>query len=322
MARNFIQWTTPDDTHFFPAGRVELNLPPGYYSIGQDMSGLFFKRKPVRTEALLRFPDSASDLVIEEIETFWNKEKTFHDADIPFKRGILLYGSPGGGKTCTIRLVIKNLVENRSGVVVEFSSPSLLKEGYEVLRTIHTDIPIIVLMEDIDAILNRYDESDVLNLLDGVYGINKVVFLATTNTPEKLGSRIMNRPSRFDKRIFIGMPSSEARAVYLKTKLTEDAEIAQWVEDTEGFSIAHLKELYVATKILGDSYDRALKELKGMKKQPMSQDFDDYGVLKAEKASYGYQPSEPCCEAVDPAQIAESMSEDVRFNNGRKLLLG
>jgi len=125
--------------------------------------------------------------------------------------------------------------------------------------------------------------------------------------------------------LFIGMPSSEARAVYLKTKLTEDAEIAQWVEDTEGFSIAHLKELYVATKILGDSYDRALKELKGMKKQPMSQDFDDYGVLKAEKASYGYRCEEQpecSCEAVDPAQIAESMSEDVRFNNGRKLLLG
>jgi hypothetical protein len=44
-------------------------------------------------------------------------------------------------------------------------------------------------------------------------------------------------------------------------------------------------------------------------------------VLKAEKASYSCYP-EPACEAVDPAQIAESMSEDVRFNNGRKLLLG
>lgn len=38
MARNLIQWTTPDDIHFYPAGRVEKQLPPGYYNIGTDMT--------------------------------------------------------------------------------------------------------------------------------------------------------------------------------------------------------------------------------------------------------------------------------------------
>lgn len=309
MARNLIQWTTPDDIHFYPAGRVEKQLPPGYYNIGTDMTGgLFFKQRHTRTESLLRFPDAASDMVIEEIESFWDNEKKFADADVPFKRGIMLYGPPGSGKTSTVRLVINNLVENRGGLVIEFTSPHLLKEGYEVLRTIHQDMPLVVLMEDMDAILRRHDESDVLNLLDGAYDINKVVFLATTNYPEKLGSRIMNRPSRFDKRVFIGMPSMEAREMYLRTKLTEASEIKRWVEDTEGFSIAHLKELYVANKILGDSYDRALRTLKSMKQQPDSTEFDDYGASK----QFHSQPTNgDCIES-----LAESVSEDVRFNNG------
>ena len=116
------------------------------------------------------------------------------------------------------------------------------------------------------------------------------------------------------------MPSSEAREMYLKTKLTEDTEIKQWVEDTEGFSIAHLKELFVATKILGDSYDRALAVLKSMKRQPDSRTFDDYGAESLDHCPTKY--SQKCSEPCNPESIAESLDENIRFNSGRKLLLG
>lgn len=330
---HFTQWTTPDDTHYLPAGRVVKQLPPGYYDICESMSGIFLKKKPTKDEALIRFPDASSDAVIEEIQKFWNMEKSFREDKIPYKRGIMLYGPPGSGKTCTIRLAVEDLVAKQKGVVIDFPGARLFREGYELIRGIHTTMPIITLMEDIDAVLARYNESEVLNLLDGMYGIDKMIFLATTNYPERLGSRIMNRPSRFDKRIFIGMPSEVARETYLRTKLKSVDEAKKWAKDTDGFSIAHLKELYVAHKILGDSYDQALKTLRKMKNSTKSSDFDDYGTGKVyrEFKETGTVKSKVLSESAPaktlargpksapknaPQSIAESISEDIGFNNG------
>lgn len=274
---NFCQWTTGDGQTFFPASRVVDQLPPGYYDIASSMTGgLFFKNKSAKSEKLLRFPDSESDQVISEIEKFWTLGPKFAEYKIPYKRGIILYGPPGSGKTCILRIAIDNLIKKQNGIVVDFPDPYLFEEGYNILRQIHPEKPLVVLMEDLDAILNRNSESSVLNLLDGVKDIHKAVFLATTNYPEKLGSRILNRPSRFDKKFFIGMPNKEAREMFIRTKLSDDKEIDRWVEDTDGFSIAHIKELFVANKLLGDPYDQALEVLQAMKQTPSSEIFDDY----------------------------------------------
>lgn len=273
------QWTTCDGKGYFPAGDVVTQLPPGYYAIKNSMQGTYFEKKTTKSEKLMRFTDATSDLVIEEIEAFWDLEEKFRESDIPYKRGMILYGPPGSGKTCTLRIAIENLTK-RGGIVIDFGDTYMFKEGYEILRDIHDDMPLIVLMEDLDAILRRNSESEVMNVLDGVYDIDRTVFLATTNYPEQLGSRIMNRPSRFDKKIFIGMPSEEAREQYIRSKLIDedDATVKQWVKDTNGMSIAHLKELYVANKILGDSYEQAIKTLKSMKITTGSSTFDDYAV--------------------------------------------
>ena len=343
----YVQWTSPDGTRYFPAGAVQKQLPPGYYEVNSGMMGLYFSAQPVKTESLLRFPDSSSDKIIEEIEKFWDMEHRFRESNIPYKRGILLYGPPGGGKSCTIRLAVENLVKNRAGVVIDWPGVGLFKEGLEVLRAIHPTMPLITLMEDVDAILRRSSESEVLNVLDGMYGVDKVIFLATTNYPEQLGSRIMNRPSRFDKRMLIGMPNAVAREMYLRTKKLADEEVRRWTRDTDGFSIAHLKELYVANKILGDSYDSSLRTLRKMKNSVSSRSFDDYGcqgesptsmdscakkavgkmlaipkLMEAKEKFYGqfgkgtlYQEFKKKNEGT-PDGIANLISEDVRSNNG------
>ncbi|NJO18646.1 MAG: AAA family ATPase [Thioploca sp.] len=61
-------------------------------------------------------------------------------------------------------------------------------------------------MEDLESILKSNNPSTVLNILDGVNSFDNIVFLATTNYPEELESRIKNRPSRFDRRFYIGPP--------------------------------------------------------------------------------------------------------------------
>jgi ATP-dependent 26S proteasome regulatory subunit len=195
-----------------------------------------------------------------------------------YKRGICLWGPPGSGKTCTVQLIVKDVTENRDGICVIFSHPRLFLSGMRILRQIHPDKKVVVLMEDLDSIIEQHDESEVLNILDGVNAFEDVVFLATTNYPEKLGHRIINRPSRFDKRIKIDFPNEECREIYLNTLLTKQEikenkiDIKKWVEDTMGFSMAHLKELFVAHVILGDEYEEALNNLKRMKSHISSED--------------------------------------------------
>lgn len=241
------------------------------------MQGMYLEQKDVRNEDLLRFPDSNSDAVISEIKRFWGLRKKFQESKVSHKRGLLLYGPPGSGKTCTLRIVVEDLVGNQNGIVLEWpgGGPDMLLEAYGMVRGIHPDMPIVVLMEDVDAILEGYSNSKTLNLLDGVQNIDRILFLATTNHPEKLGSRIVNRPSRFDKRFLIGMPNAEARGMFLEHKGILGDELKQWVSDTDGMSIAHLKELYVANKILGDDYGSAVATIKEMKFIPSSQFFDE-----------------------------------------------
>jgi hypothetical protein len=271
------QYSTSDGTKFFPAGTTTPFLSPGVYEIFcSNTSGIYFQKVSVNTDDLIRFPETNSEKVIAEIKVFWEREDAFRKHELSYKRGIILWGPPGSGKSCCIKLVSADIIE-REGVVFKFGNPGLFAEGVRIFREIQANTPIVVLMEDLDSILECHNESDVLNLLDGVDQIDKVVYLATTNFPERLGGRILNRPSRFDKRHKMGHPKKKSRMLYFKHLIDEktqkeyDIDLDKWVDDTHDMSIAHLKELFVAVCILGNTYSEAIATLKTMvEEQPDS----------------------------------------------------
>lgn len=263
-----VQWSTSNGQIFIPTGSTVPKLKPGVYEIGSHPSiGIYFEKIPVKTEGILKFPEATTQKVVEEIQKFWDRESIFRDFSLTYKRGIILWGPPGGGKSCTLQLVCVDVIE-RDGVVFKFNNPLVFSAGLRKFREIQPETPVVVLMEDIDSTLRIYSETEVINILDGVDRMDKIVFLATTNYPEQLGARIINRPSRFDKRFKVGHPNEQSRKMYFEHLVgdrTLNIDVAKWVEDTKGFSIAHLKELFVAVIILGDEYDKALETLKSMK---------------------------------------------------------
>jgi len=283
-SQGMCQFSSNDGTRFFPASHTSPTLKPGVYEIYCcSTRGIYFQKIDVKTDDLIRFPETNSEKVIEEIKTFWDREEFFRKYDLSYKRGIILWGPAGSGKSCTIKLVSQDVVE-RGGVVFKFTTPNLFCEGVRIFREIQPDTPIVVLMEDLDSTVDCYSESEVLNILDGVDQIDKVVYLATTNYPERLGGRILNRPSRFDRRHKMGHPQKKSRKIYFEHLIDEETreqfniDIDRWVRDTRKMSVAHLKELFTSVCILGNSYEEAVKILRTMvEEKPKSTEDDESG---------------------------------------------
>lgn len=284
------QFTTSDGTKFYPSGATVGNIVPGIYDIQVDnMKGIFFQKINVKTDGLLRFPETNSEAVIQEISKFWEREDAFNRYNLNYKRGIFLWGPPGSGKSCTIQLICEDVI-SREGVVFKFISPGIFSDGLRIFREIQPKTPVVVLMEDIDSIIESHNESEILNILDGVDQINKVVYLATSNYPERLGQRMLNRPSRFDKRFKMGHPKKNSRRIYFdhlidqETQKEYEIDIEKWAEDTEGMSIAHLKELFITVCILGNSYEESIETLRSMiEYNPKSSDDDSTGKIGFKK---------------------------------------
>lgn len=263
-------WAVYGGDSYSPCEKAVDVLPVGQYTIGSSQEiGIYFSKKDVNLDDLLVLPDSASESIITSIKQFWTREEKFRRLGFLWKRGILLWGPPGSGKTSTLQLISSMIVE-QGGISVYVTDPSLAAVGLEKLRRIEPKRPIVVMLEDIDAITERYGEAGLLALLDGELQIDNVAFIATTNYPERLDRRFINRPSRFDIVKKIGMPSSEARSIFLRTKnprLASDEnrmELEQWVTLTKEFSIAHLKELVVSVEVFDVTVEEAVQRLRAM----------------------------------------------------------
>lgn len=180
--------------------------------------------------------------------------------------------------TSTLQQISQRIVD-RGGIAFYVDHPSLGAAGLELFRRIEPDRPVLVMLEDIDAIICNNGESSLLSLLDGELQIDNVVFIATTNYPERLDKRIMNRPSRFDVVKMIGMPSDEARAIYLSNvseTLRNDKEtLEKWVSLTKGYSIAHLKELLVSVEVFEVSLEDTVNRLNTMIDTRVSSENDE-----------------------------------------------
>jgi hypothetical protein len=264
---DYVGWGVGANNVYRPVSRSVPTLPPGTYKFSTDGNGnLIVIQMSILTDDLTFLPDSANERVLNGIQKFWSRESSYRNHGLLFKRGVLLWGPPGSGKTVTITQLSNDLVQ-RGGLVIFCENPKLAMMGLDAVRRIEPDRPVILILEDVDEIISHYDEHDLLSLLDGENQVDNVVMIATTNYPEKLGARIINRPSRFDECVKVGMPSDRAREAYIRG-VTKDAiseeDIQRWVKDTKGLSIAHIRELAAAVLCLDQDYLTVTKRLRDM----------------------------------------------------------
>ena len=271
-------WTsTPDESAFWGTSNILPTLPTGLYRCAyRDDIGHFLKKMMIATDELIEFPDTSCDEVIEEIQLFWDKEEEYRKRGFLHKRGILMYGEPGSGKTCVIQRLIR-ILNSKNGIAIYSDDPHSLTSCLQMVRRIEKDRPIIVVLEDFETLTDRqHRENEWLSVLDGEAQIDNVVFLATTNYIDKLDKRFTDRPSRFDHVQDVPMPKALTRALYFYIKepnLTNE-EIERWVELSKGFSFAHMKELIAATKCLGKDVELVAKRMKDMQQRKFKTEDD------------------------------------------------
>ncbi|KAF8650934.1 hypothetical protein AX16_005032 [Volvariella volvacea WC 439] len=205
------------------------------------------KRKARRPLSSLVLPDGMLDSLVKDAQRFLESEEWYTKIGVPYRRGYLLYGPPGAGKTSTIYALAGEL--NLEIYTLPLSA-NFVDDGY--LQRAAAAIPkrSILLIEDIDCAFPARDSEDdeeeeenqyiykpaggvtlsgLLNILDGVGSEEGRLFFATTNYMERLDSALI-RPGRIDKKIEYSLASqAQAEALFLQIFPTDtiDASITQ-----------------------------------------------------------------------------------------------
>ena len=271
-------WGTLQNEEFVPAFKSVDQVPSGIYEFkfNRDVNQITLKKQPIKTDELYQLPSYEIQDILKDIQDFWDRRDKYREYNFVHKRGILMYGEPGCGKSGIIQLIAKQLIEN-NGIIINIKDQDDVDYFIDFIATfrkIEPNRPLIVLLEDLDSIAgeSNYSTSKLLNILDGVKQIEDVVYIATTNYPEKLQERITNRPSRFDRRYKVELPNEEIREAYIRHKLKEDdlqkVDIQEWVKRTEGMSLSHLKEVVISTIVMGREFEEVMDNLEGLKRAP------------------------------------------------------
>lgn len=275
---NYTQFSCMGPNGYQACSNTEPDLPAGAYVIENTRQGIVFFKKDLKVDDLIEFEDAASDTVMKEIISFWGRNSLFKKYGFLHRRGYMMYGPPGSGKTCIIQQVMAKVIASGGVVFINSGHPQMFSEGLKIYRQVSKQRPVVCVFEDIDATIQKYGDDELLSLLDGENQIDVVLNLASTNYPERLDKRIVARPRRFDRVVKIGMPPENVRRKYFKSKLKvtdlSDEELDKWVAETAEFSFASMAELVISVLCLGNDFDASIETLRKMsQRNPSSDEF-------------------------------------------------
>ena len=196
---------------------------------------------------------------LEEIIDFMKNPKRYKNFGARMPRGVLLVGPPGVGKT-----MIAKAVAHAAEVPFYYQSGASFvqiyvgmgaKRVHELFAAAKKNAPSIIFIDEIDAVGKkrggeRNDEREgtlnqLLTEMDGFEGSSGVIVIAATNKIEVLDSALL-RAGRFDRRIFVELPTKREReAILIKylEKVPHQLDVKIVANMTVGFNGASLAAL-------------------------------------------------------------------------------
>ncbi len=225
-------------------------------SFGRDMFGerggaMQFHPRPALTAEDVVLPVATLATISRQVVGVAAHRERLLDARQHLKRGLLLYGPPGVGKTHSVRYLTGQL----TGVtIVQLTGDSLRLIGAacSVARTLQ---PAMVVVEDVDLIAEDRGMHpghhpllfQLLNEMDGLAEDADVVFLLTTNRADVLEPALAARPGRVDQAVPLDLPDGDARRrlfqLYRGGLAVDESRLDDVIARTDGVTASFLKEL-------------------------------------------------------------------------------
>jgi len=174
------------------------------------------------------------------------------------KRGMILHGPPGTGKTTVARALFKLLEHTgttRAYLTSEAFERFSMTEFFKMARYL---LPALVVFEDLDLIgtSRRIARGGVIgSLLTQLDGVDKMrapmVVMGTTNDMSAIDEALSNRPSRFDRLLLIPAPApDEIRAFYRSMGGYDPGD--KVIEASIGFTGSHIEEVVKTSMMLSE----------------------------------------------------------------------
>jgi len=199
--------------------------------------------------------------VREMIELPLKHPELFDRLGIDPPKGVLLYGPPGTGKT----LIAKAVANEAGAQFFSIQGPEIISKYYgqseeklrEKFEEAEKNAPSIIFIDEIDSIAPKREDvhgeverrvvAQLLTLMDGMVGRGQVIVIGATNRDEAIDPAL-RRPGRFDREIYIGVPTREGRKEILEIHtrgmpLAEDVSLDELASVTHGFVGADLMAL-------------------------------------------------------------------------------
>ena len=171
-----------------------------------------------------------AEAILADLNAFFASRQRYENLGIPWRRGYLLHGPPGTGKTSLVTALASELALNVC--TLSLASPSVTDE--KIGNLLSTVPPrSVILIEDIDAFFRARDKVDAqvklsysgfINALDGVAAHEGSVVFLTTNHPELIDDAAI-RSGRVDFRLELGL-CDRHQLYWMFRKFFDDAELA------------------------------------------------------------------------------------------------
>ncbi len=239
--------------------------------------GKLIATDPALRFAHVRLPESTRQIIKRLVIEFPANLAALRTIGLPAKRGVLLVGPPGTGKTMLCRALCQEIQATFIWVSARHlrNNVGRFADVWDLGRRLQ---PTIILLEDIDLFAESratsgetHQLAELMNQLDGVEASDGILTLATTNRLEHVEDALRNRPGRFDRIIHIDKINAEDREAMMIKYLATDHVVCDAMD-----------ELVAATENMTGA--QVVEVLKSLVEQASQSSRDDAGRLVIDKS--------------------------------------